>query len=428
MSREFVKKAIKLLTRVMLPEMATLVPKDGNWTLMIDGTQRAKYDDVLIIIAAVPLDSSEANIIPLVARFLPSENVKDILELLHELKPRLPSLPKSVLSDFRPGLVEAIGRVFPNSTAHGCHYHIIEMIARILIHPLINQIKKKLRSAINELNRWAHHSIYGRKSNNLVLVARGLQKVVTGNHGKFGTNFLQFCKKFQALTAWIEKNGVLLQSDKRYRALVRFLDHKLWRQLAPQLSQLEFVLRQFNHLRRCLTMQDYKTEILTVEEQSSGIMPLDQLIHEWIKLGGINTRVIFHKRFKKAVKKLQDHYELLIPAILDPHLPRTTSLLENLYGLVKRVLRTWSGSMKIRLSFQWAAPLAAISQSLQETGLFARILAKQTGYDWIEQQEILAKTESRNRSEIRFANELANKTPTGLVNQVAHLIIRDIIG
>ena len=108
-SREFVKKAIKLLSAVILPEMVRYVPKDGNWALMIDGTNRSKDDDVLIIIAAVPLDGSQPQIIPLHAKFLPSENTRDVKQLFYELKPRLPSLPKSIISDFRLGLVEAIG-------------------------------------------------------------------------------------------------------------------------------------------------------------------------------------------------------------------------------------------------------------------------------------------------------------------------------
>ena len=68
-SREFVKKAIKLITRVILPEMASLVPEDGNWTMMIDGTVRAKYDDVLIIIAAVPLDRALGGETPIIILF-----------------------------------------------------------------------------------------------------------------------------------------------------------------------------------------------------------------------------------------------------------------------------------------------------------------------------------------------------------------------
>lgn len=426
-SREFVKKAIQLLSLVVIPEMITLVPKDGNWTLMIDGMVRTKYDDVLIIIAAVPLDVAKPHIIPLVVTFLPSENTKDVLQLLYELKPRLPSLPRSVLSDLRVGLLEAIGEVFPNSTIQGCHFHMLELIATILIHPLIKKIKKKLRGAINGINRWAHHSIYGKKSEHLVLVARSLQKVVTSNHGKFGVNFLEFCRKLQHLTIWIEDHSNLLKSDSKYQDLVKFLDTKLWRQLAPQLSQLEFVLKEFNLLRKCLTMQEYKTEIVEYNGETDSTIPFDQLIHDWIKLAEMNKKSIFHKRFKRSVKTLTTHYDLLTPAILDHSLPRTNSILENLNGQIKHFIRKWSGSMKLRRTFQWAAPLAAISQSLKETGLFHQILDKQTGYDWIEKTQKLAKKMSQYRFQIHFANSIASKTPEGLVSMIANLIIRDLI-
>ena len=429
-SREFVKKAIKLVTAVLLPEMVRLVPDNGNWSLMIDGTVRAKYDDVLIIIAAVPLgEASEYSptIIPLMARFVPSENTHDILQLLYELKPRLPSQPKSIISDFRAGLLEAVGEVFPNSVKQGCHYHMIEMIARILIHPLINQILRQIRGAINGINRWAHHSIYGEQSEKLMLVARSLRKLCIKNHGKFGENFLQFCKKFQELSSWINENRNLIKSDQRYQELVKLIDHKLWRQLSPQLSQLEFVLKEFNRLRRCLTTQEYKTQVDSVVENSkSSVLEFDNLIQDWIKIGKIKKESVFHKRFRRSVTKLRTHYQLLIPAIEDHKLPRTTSVLENLYGQIKSFLRKWSGSMTVRQSFSWAASLAAISQSLKETGQFGKILEDQTSYDWIEKTLHLAKISSQYHFQTHFANEVANKIPSGLVSTLANLIIRDI--
>jgi hypothetical protein len=427
LSREFVRKAIKLLSRVILPEMVRHIPKDGNWTLMIDGTERASNDDVLIIIAAVPLDGSHPPIIPLVAKFLPSENTRDIMKLFHELKPLLPSLPRSIISDFRVGLLEAIGEVFPNSIKQGCHYHILEMIARTMIHPLISQINRKIGKAVSGLNRWAHHSIYGRKTDNLVLVAKSLQKLCQSTHGKFGHNFLQFCKKLQDLSSWVQKNAKYLKSDPNYADLVKFLDDKLWRPLAPHLSQLTFVMKEFARLRRYLTIQEYKTQIVDTEPASTGsTVAFDQLIQDWIKVGEMNKNSQFHQRFKKSATRLKTYRELLIPAILDNELPRTTSALENLYGRIKHFLRKWSGTMKLRRTFQWAAPLAAVCRSLEGTGLFQQILDQQTGYDWVEHTLELATVESQRRKETRFANLTASKTPSGLVSVMANLISRDL--
>ena len=82
--------------------------------------------------------------------------------------------------------------------------------------------------------------------------------------------------------------------------------------------------------------------------------------------------------------------------------------------------------MMVRQSFSWAASLAAISQSLKETDQFGKILKDQTSYDWIEKTLQLAKINSQYRFQTHFANEVANKTPSGLVSTLANLIIRDI--
>ena len=77
--------------------------------------------------------------------------MNDVSSLLHDLKPRLPSLPKSIISDFRPGLLDAISKIFPDTMTQGCHYHIIEMVGKTLINPIIKLINNKFRKTTSHL-------------------------------------------------------------------------------------------------------------------------------------------------------------------------------------------------------------------------------------------------------------------------------------
>ena len=225
----------------------------------------------------------------------------------------------------------------------------------------------------------------------------------------------------------MQEHATYLRSNPKYAELVTFLDDKLWRPLAPQLSQLAHVMKEFQRLRRCLTSQEYKNQIVDTEKLETGsTIPFDQLIEDWAQLGKINKKNRFHQRFKKAADALKRHYKLVTPAMLDESLPRTTSALENLNGRIKHFLRKWSGTKKLRQSFQWAAPLAAICQSQTESKLYQQILEQQTVYDWIEKTGQLALQSSNYRSEVRFANATASKTPSGLVSMVAHLIFSDL--
>ena len=118
----------------------------------------------------------------------------------------------------------------------------------------------------------------------------------------------------------------------------------------------------------------------------------------------------FNLRFKKSAKKLQNHYDLVIPAIIDPSLHRTTSLLENLNSQIKRFLRKWSGTRHLLRSFDWSAPLAAISRSLRETDLYSKLLENVTSYDWIEKAEELTKQLKEYRAHVSLSNSIASKT------------------
>ena len=428
LSREFIKKALQLNTAVLVPGMINLVPKNGQWSLMIDGTSRAKDDLVLIIISAVPLgNNSNPAIIPLVTAFIPSENMKDVLSLLRDLKHRLPSLPKSIISDFRPGILDAISTIFPEAVSQGCHYHIIEMIVKILINPIIKKINKKISKVTNGLIRWAHHSIYSRQSENLMIIARTLKKLGTSNSGEFGNNFLIFCEKMIELRNWALKRHQYLKSDKNYSKMCKLLISPVWKEIKPLLSQLEFCLEEFTKLRKHLTMSQYKTTIeRTKQDTYPPLTSFDSLIQSWIKLGEVSDNK-FNINFKKSAQKLQNHYDLITPAILDPSLHRTTSLLENLNSQIKRFLRKWSGTKQLLKSFDWSAPLAAISRSLNETDIFSNLLNDVTNYDWVEKTEELTQKLREHKFQISFSNSIASKNTSGLVSHLDNLVMMDII-
>ncbi|NIT56246.1 MAG: hypothetical protein GWN00_08435, partial [Aliifodinibius sp.] len=364
---------------------------------MIDGTERTRDGMVLFLIAAVPLQprEGEPDIVPLIAAFIPSENRDDIKEILYDLKPKLPSKPVSIISDFRAGIIDAVGEVFPESVKHGCHYHIIEMIARIMVYPLIRKIKKRLNPTTSGLIRWAHHSIYGKQSDKLMLAAESIKRVCTSNGGRFGANFLEFCDQMKALIEWAHERQEYLKTNQQFSQLAKLLVIDIWGRLTPLISQLDEALRQFNQLRQNLTMQEYKISVDDGVIGDDNTYPsttrrLDQLIHNWTKLGNVSDSK-FNEKFKDSAEKLRNHYDLITPAILDHRLPRTTSKLENFFGQIKQFLRKWSGTSRILSTFDWIAPLVATRQSLKETDMFVELLRDITAYDWVQESIKLGK-------------------------------------
>lgn len=444
-SRAFVKKVIMLASVMLMPYMLQLVPDDGNWTLMIDGSFSKKDGPVLVVISAYPHQQPSNNteyqseigeeplpfIIPIAAVFLPSENTIDVKQILEDLKPKLPSLPKATMSDFREPLLNAMAEVFPSAIQLGCHYHLIEMIAKILVYPTLRPIRSKIRSSLKELNRWAEYTKYRNKSENMVIVARTMKRIATSDTGKYGENLLNLCEQMMALAKWAKEDNEILRTNPDYLDLMKILTKSVWRQLKPLLPRLEFVLEQFNHLRKLLTYQTSKIDISTGLSQEQlmigSTVPLDQLINDWRKIGKISEDHKFNSRFGLAADKIKEYYALITPQILDTDLPRTNSPQENLFGRIKRLLRKWSGSKEMLPSFEWAAQLAAITESLRETDYFNLFLNMITSYEWIEYTNKLTIEMTVYRFQTYMANSIARKRPRGVVVMIRNLVISDIL-
>jgi len=442
-SRKFVKKVNRLGSILLMPQMMKLVPDDGQWTIMIDGSQRSRDGFILVVVSALPHQNDEGikseddllnhlpSLIPIATVFLPSENENDVKQLLREIKPKLPSQPKSTMSDFSDAFQSSMAEVFPSAIHLGCHYHLIERIAEILVYPVLRTIRKKIRASLNALDLWARHRIHQQKSENLVIIARTMKKLANSDKSKFGEHLITLCNQMRELSKWAEKDKKLLKSDPDYKELMKILTKKVWKQIQSILPRLEFVIRQFNQLRRLLTNQTSKTELDTGLDQevisSQSTTELDQLISDWTKLGKVSTKQEFNTRFTDVVETINRHYDLIIPQIMDNNLPRTNSPLENLYGRIKQLLRKWSGSKQIRSTFEWAAQLAAISQSLKETDLFDEFLGYISSYDWIEKVNNLAREMSVYRFQVHMANSIAKKDPRGVVSMTRNLAISDII-
>jgi len=252
------------------------------------------------------------------------------------------------MSDFSDAFQNAMAEIFPSATHLGCHYHLIEAIAKILVYPVLRKIRSKIRSSLQALNLWAKHRIYQKKSNKLVIIARTMKKIANSDTSKFGKHLITLCNQMTELSKWANKDKKFLASHPEYRELMKILTEKVWKQVQSMLPQLDFVIKKFNHLRRLLTYQTSKTELDTGLDQevstSGSIAQLDLLIDEWRKIGQISKKHVFNTRFTEAVETIERHHDLIIPQILNGTLPRTNSPLENLYGRIKRLLRKWSSS------------------------------------------------------------------------------------
>lgn len=438
-SQVMVKKALQLTSAVIFPQLVKLVPDDGSWTLMIDGTVRTADDNVLVVVLAIPLlDPADPNplvrqqfdsqvpVIPLVACFLPSENENDLIQILQALKDLLPSLPKAITSDYSPGFLKTGAKVFPDSRQSGCHYHALENIARILINPSLTQLRKKLSPMIKRLKHWSRKTIFSEKNENLKIFARSLKEILKNRKADFGNNLMRICSQLITFHDWAVANKEFLQRGNNYSSLLKFFTHKVWDEIKALLPQTIFVLSLFEEFRSCLS-HNWSLGKTVQEAEDLATKQLQTIVKNWMEQGKNTKNEKQKENLIKAAQRVEELIPLLVPVLGDPQFPRTTSILEGLNSLIKRFMRHWSGTQRIVSSFEWVAPLVAVIKGLDNLDVFQDLLDNLTALDWLKNYEKWQKQNKAYRSQVRFANRIANLDGDELIRMMNNLIIRDII-
>lgn len=77
-------------------------------------------------------------------------------------------------------------------------------------------------------------------------------------------------------------------------------------------------------------------------------------------------------------------------------------------------------------SFDWAAPLAAVSRSLSETNDFMNLIGKVNAYDWIEQTYNFARKQQEIKLQIHMANYISSLQDDGLLRHLDLLVMKAI--
>ena len=411
LSRKFVKRALLLTSAVITPFLPQLAPLDKPWNLMIDGTVRTSGNSTLIVVLAhFPHDNS---IFPLLATFLPSENKQDLVQILHQLKQKLPSQPQSVISDFSKGFLTSLPEVFLESTSLGCHFHAIELIARILVYPNIKRLNKKIRLFLNKLKSIIRQILYRQKNHqSLRLMALTLKTIVSKHQGDFGRNLISMIEQLSAVHDCLLENQNFFGEE--YKKLKSLFSRQKWGEIENSAKQLEIVLKYFDELRDCL-----RPDNLDGSEELAQAS-LENIVNSW-------ERSKSNPHLQKAAKTLDNLIPYLIPAMCNQDYPRTTSILEGLNNQVKRAMRHWCGTEQLPLSFEWVGELLSVITGVGDISQWSDILTQIPLNNWVTKLRRLQFQEKTRRSEIRSARWLAGLQPSSLHRQFEMMIKRDCL-
>lgn len=407
--RKFVKRVLMLTSAVFTPFLPEVAPLGKPWNLIIDGTVRTSGNSTLIVVLAhFPDDNST---FPLLATFIPSENKQDLVKILLELKQRLPSDPQAVISDFSRGFLSSLPVVFPDSASLGCHFHAIELIARILVNPTQKKLNRMLKEFLNKLKSEIRKILHRQKNHHaLRSISRTLKIIVSKHQGDFGRNTISMFEQLKAVQDCFVENKDILKEE--YQTLRKLFNRQKWTEIENYAQQLKNKLRDFDELRNCLRPENNYSSASMAE------YVLNNLISSWERKDS---------ETQKAAETLKKLIPYLIPAMCNPKYPRTTSILEGLNNQVKRVMRHWCGTQQLPLSFEWVGELLSVICGINDLTLWSDILTQIPLRTWIEKLIILRAFEKQKRMEIRSARWMAGLQPASLHRQIGLTIKRDLM-
>ena len=306
-SRVFVKKALSISSAALLPMLPQFANLPQEWTLMIDSTIRVGGESVLVVVLAVAKDYT----FPLLASFLPSENTADLLRLLTELKQRLPHQPRAVISDFSKGFLSSLEQVFPSSIQLGCHFHALEIFARMMLNPAMKPLRKLILPLLKKLKNWAEGVLYVTPVDNFDLRSFARCIGYLQEKGDFGQKLLGVSLKLLAIHDGIKDSHKLIgahpHKTKKNFKLKKIIDKVMKSDggsIKIAISQLRSAIERFQMIR----------DALSPESEAHQLM---QLSKKWKK----------DKDMIKVAEKIEELAIYLLPAIKDDQLPRTTSSL-----------------------------------------------------------------------------------------------------
>ena len=405
-SRVFVKKVLSISSAALLPMLPQFANLPQEWTLMIDSTIRVGGESVLVVVLAVAGDYT----FPLLASFLPSENTTDLVRLLTELKQRLPHQPQAVISDFSKGFLTSLAQLFPSSIQLGCHFHALEIFARMMLNPAMKQLRKVILPLLKKLKNWAEGVLHVTAADNFDLRSFARCIGYLQEKGEFGQNLLDVSLKLLAIHDGIKDSHKLIgahpHKTKKMFKLKKIID-KVMKSDGPSIkiaiSQLRTAIERFQMIRDALSPESEPHQLM-------------QLSKKWKK----------DKDMIKVAEKIEELAPYLLPAINDDRLPRTTSILESLHGSVKQTMRKWSGTSTPSSSFNWIAPLLSVLDGLDDMqweGIYKRLPST----SWYEEVRKWSKREKMRKLEVRNGKRLVNLEPAGLRRQVRVLLTKTII-
>ncbi|MCY3413005.1 MAG: transposase [Candidatus Heimdallarchaeota archaeon] len=401
LSRKFIERVLKLTSAVVTPLLSSFAKLDIPFNLMIDGTvSTGGKSSLIIVLAHFPSDNST---FPLLATFLPSENKQDLSDILMELRDQLPSQPQAVISDFALGFQSTLPEVFPESVQLGCHFHLIELIARILVYPKIKLLNSKIKLFLDNLNTMIRKILRRERRNEEIRIfAQMLKQIISKNRGEFGARLLFMLEQLKAVQDALFTNSKYLRSE--YKKLRSLFDRQKWEDIAELSEELRKNLERFNDLRDCLRPDNFYNSMETAEQA------LKIIIEDWKR-----SKI---KELVKSAEKLENYIFYLIPAMYNSQYPRTTSILEGLNNQVKRTMRHWCGTQEVPSSFEWAGGLISIIHGIKESSLWSNLLLEIPKFEWMVELRVLRKKEKRLKNEKRAARWLAGLQPSSLQLQL----------
>lgn len=427
LSTQMVRKVIQVggeLCTLNLPTLFTQLGKQGRpYALELDGTVRNGAGDTLLVAVAVYKDEEQTEtetVIPVSAAFVISENSTDIRKYLQILRKQLPILPYAVVTDFSPAFREVVPEVFPEAIHQGCHYHVLELVAEVLVDPVLTELRQVIRPLCTGLRHWAKKI---RFKENGSTVHKNIEAVITyflrasNQTGKKGKTLIRTLQLMEELKKALEDCREQVQTDKELTELVRHLSNCNWRAIKEAIRGLKQHLTAFEPVTKVLREK--------FESEEDARKALEELIQTQITTSEITGL----SEVKKGMKKLQRYLSLLTPAMVDPRIPRTTSILEGLHSKVKKTLRKWGGLMNTPSTFDWTAitlSFLVCLESFTEVESFRYLFSLFPLQYWVNAVLTIRERMATKRRHRQFAFHLLSFSPPTVRVKLRQYLIREL--
>ncbi len=336
----------------------------SSWILQIDGTTDSEFDMIIVVM------DSESGFVLHVKR-CHAESEAEILGILRTVRERF-GIPSGTISDMRPGILSAIGKVFPGVPRRICLFHFLRDLGKDLMESMHldlgrminsagikNPLKNLLRSIPGYDQRTLHELDYGFCSDRETMEIMALRRILshamdtTGSSG-YGFPFsLKHLNFFLSCRAAMDRLNALtprLQS-KRAKDLAGNISSLMGRivksqEISDMADRIGGINAVFQSVRKAFRIPERGKLSQEPRDDPEIRMECDILMGQLeCILKAAETTQHEKNAIKIVLQRYRSRVEMLFANNAQGTMPRTNNRMERFFRSMRRNIRKRSGNM-----------------------------------------------------------------------------------